>query len=151
MPETPGPVLGHVGLNVSALSRSTDFYRRAFGLEVLRISEEDGRRYAFLGRDGAVSLTLWQQSSGAFAIDRPGLHHLALRVESIEDVRIIEARLRELGATIHHGGVVPHGEGQQSGGVFFEDPDGIRLEVFAPSGAEVAEAPTAGAPTCGFF
>ena len=48
-------------------------------------------------------------------------------------------------------GVVPHGEGASSGGVFFTDPDGIRLEIYAPSGADTAPAPTQGAPTCGFF
>jgi len=44
-------------------------------------------------------------------------------------VRAAEERLRALGATIHHGGMVAHREGADSGGLFFEDPDGIRLEV----------------------
>jgi hypothetical protein len=35
--------------------------------------------------------------------------------------------------------------------VFFTDPDGTRLEVYAPSGAEGATAPAGAAPTCGFF
>ena len=34
---------------------------------------------------------------------------------------------------------------------FFTDPDGIRLEIYAPAGADTAPAPTPGAPTCGFF
>ena len=38
-----------------------------------------------------------------------------------------------------------------SGGVYFTDPDGIRLEIYAPTGAEIAPAPTKTAPTCGFF
>ncbi|MEV5257368.1 VOC family protein [Streptomyces anulatus] len=38
-----------------------------------------------------------------------------------------------------------------SGGIFFSDPDGIRLEIYAPTGADPADAPTSGAPTCGFF
>ncbi|MES2462541.1 MAG: VOC family protein, partial [Armatimonadota bacterium] len=37
-----------------------------------------------------------------------------------------------------------------SGGLFFEDPDGTRLEIYAPSGVE-GTVPTSGAPTCGFF
>lgn len=40
----------------------------------------------------------------------------------------------------------PHAEGAQSGGVFFEDPDGIRLEIYAPNGAGDQTAPTPGAP-----
>ena len=33
----------------------------------------------------------------------------------------------------------------------FEDPDGIRLEIYAPTGAGDHAAPTPGAPSCGFF
>ncbi len=50
-----------------------------------------------------------------------------------------------------HDGVVAHGEGASSGGIFFTDPDGIRLEVYAPRGAEAEPAPTGESPTCGFF
>ena len=48
-------------------------------------------------------------------------------------------------------GIVPHAEGTQSGGIFFEDPDGIRLEIYAPSGAGDRQPPSPGAPSCGFF
>ncbi|GAA0395340.1 VOC family protein [Microbispora corallina] len=142
---------GHVGLNVSDLDRSRDFYRRVFGFDVVRESDEEGRRYAFLGRDGELVLTLWQQSEGTFPTRLPGLHHLSFQVPGIEDVRRAEAVIREIGATLHHDGIVPHGEGRASGGVFFEDPDGIRLEIFAPDGAGDRPAPTPAAPTCGFF
>jgi predicted pyridoxine 5'-phosphate oxidase superfamily flavin-nucleotide-binding protein len=42
-------------------------------------------------------------------------------------------------------------EGAASGGIFFFDPDGIRLEIFTPTGADVAPAPSGTAPTCGSF
>lgn len=142
---------GHVGLNVTDLSRSTRFYREALGLEVVGESATPGKEYAFLARDGRLLLTLWRQSAGAAPTDRPGLHHLAFQVESIEQVRQAEERLRALGAVIHHGGIVPHREGADSGGLFFEDPDGIRLEICAPSGAGERAAPQGDAPTCGFF
>ena len=35
--------------------------------------------------------------------------------------------------------------------LYFTDPDGIRLEVYTPTGADTAPAPTGEAPTCGFF
>jgi lactoylglutathione lyase len=51
---------------------------------------------------------------------------------------------------MHHDGVVAHAEGSASGGVFFTDPDGIRLEIYAPTGSE-GHAPHQDGPTCGFF
>ena len=145
------PAPGHIGLNVSRLDRSIDFYRAVFGFDLIRRSDDAGRLFAFLGRDGAVVLTLWQQSDGPFAVDRPGLHHLAFTVGSLGEVREAERRLREIGARLHHDGVVAHAEGADSGGLFFEDPDGIRLEIFTPRGVAGAPAPHCDGPTCGFF
>ncbi|WP_159838198.1 VOC family protein [Nocardia sp. CY41] len=147
----PQLATGHVGLNVSDLDRSVDFYRRALGFEQLAASADDQRRWAFLGADGKLVVTLWEQSDGAFSTDTPGLHHLSFQVDSIDQVRAVERVLRELSVAFAHDGVVAHGEGVASGGIFFSDPDGIRLEVYAPSGAETAPAPSGAAPTCGFF
>lgn len=142
---------GHVGLNVSDLGRSERFYWEAFGFEATARFEEEGREFEFLARDGKLVLTLWQQSGGHFGTDRPGLHYLSFQVGSVEEVREYEERLRGLGAGFLYEGVVPHGEGTDSGGVFFEDPDGLRLEIYAPSGAGEFETPIPGTPCCGFF
>jgi catechol-2,3-dioxygenase len=142
---------GHVGLNVSDLGRAARFYQEVFGFEVTARSDEPGREYAFLAQDGELVLTLWRQSSGRAAADRPGLHHLSFRVASLDQVRELEGRLRARSAVIHHDGIVAHREGAESGGLFFEDPDGIRLEVFAPAGLFEHPAPHGAAPTCGFF
>lgn len=142
---------GHIALNVTDLARSTAFYRTVFAFDVIGERTDGEQRFAFLGQDGALVLTLWQQSTGTFVTDRPGLHHLSFEVADIEAVRRAEAVLRELDVTFAHDGIVAHGEGAASGGVFFTDPDGVRLEIYAPSGAEGAPAPTPGAPTCGFF
>ncbi|MEU7552050.1 VOC family protein [Streptomyces sp. NPDC044571] len=142
---------GHVGLNVTDLDRSLAFYRDALGFALLGEGKEDGRRFAFLGHDGELVLTLWQQADGAYVPATAGLHHLALAADTIEQVREYEARLRELGTDFAYEGVVAHREGAASGGIFFHDPDGTRLEISVPAGAENAPAPTAGAPTCGFF
>ncbi len=142
---------GHVGLNVTDLDRSTDFYAAVLGLQVQARGDDPQRRWAFLGRDGQLLVTLWQQSEGRFPTAQPGLHHLSFQVESVEEVRAVEATLRERAAQFAYDGVVPHGEGTASGGIYLTDPDGIRLEVYAPTGADGAPAPTSGAPTCGFF
>ncbi|MEU1421599.1 VOC family protein [Kitasatospora sp. NPDC005751] len=144
---------GHIGLNVTDLDRSTAFYRSVLGLELVKEGTDPERRFAFLGRDGRLVVTLWQQSAGAFATAAPGLHHLSFQVDSLDEVRAAERLLRELGAGFAHDGVVPHSEGAASGGIFFTDPDGIRLEIFTPQGVDAtgATAPTGTAPTCGFF
>ncbi|WP_226961998.1 MULTISPECIES: VOC family protein [Streptomyces] len=142
---------GHVGLNVTDLDRSLPFYTEVFQLDVAQKGQDGDRRWAFLTHDGALLITLWQQSAQGFATDRSGLHHLSFQAASIEEVREREAVLRGLGVEFAYDGVVPHGEGAASGGIFFHDPDGIRLEIFAATGAEAAPAPDAAAPTCGFF
>ncbi|WP_431910423.1 VOC family protein [Nonomuraea jabiensis] len=142
---------GHIGLNVTDLDKSREFYTRVFGFTVAGESQEDGRRYAFLTQDGTLVLTLWQQSKGRFEAACPGLHHLSFQVADLDAVRRAETVIREIGATLYHDGVVPHREGASSGGVFFADPDGIRLEIFAPDGAGDRPAPSSEAPTCGFF
>jgi catechol 2,3-dioxygenase-like lactoylglutathione lyase family enzyme len=142
---------GHIGLNVSDLARSVAFYRDIFGLGLIGEQTDGEHKYAFLGQDGDIVVTLWQQSDGEFRPDRPGLHHLSFQAPDIETVRRAEAALKEAGAELFYEGVVPHGEGAVSGGIFFTDPDGIRLEIYVPSGADAAPAPTKGAPTCGFF
>ena len=142
---------GHVALNVTDLARSTAFYRTVFAFDVLGERTDGEQRFAFLGQDGALVLTLWEQSAGTFATDRPGLHHLSFEVADIDAVRRAETVLRGLDVDFAYDGIVPHGEGAASGGVFFTDPDGVRLEIYAPTGADVAAAPTPAAPTCGFF
>ncbi len=56
-------------------------------------------------------------------------------------------KLRQLNVPLISEGIVSHGEGMASGGIYFEDPDGIRLEIYSPTGVENAPAPTADAPT----
>ena len=147
--------IGHVGLNVTDLDRSLAFYRGVLGFAVLAEGKEDDRRYAFLGDgdgdDSRPVLTLWQQAQGPYDTDRAGLHHLAFAADSIERVRQYEEALKAYGAEFAYEGVVAHREGAASGGIFFHDPDGTRLEISVPTGAEDAPVPNAEAPTCGFF
>ncbi|WP_328871403.1 VOC family protein [Streptomyces sp. NBC_00287] len=142
---------GHLGLNVTDLDRSLAFYRDVLGFSLLAEGKEEGRRYAFLGDGEQLLFTLWQQAKGPYGEGRAGLHHLAFQADSIERVRAYETALREYGVEFAYDGVVAHAEGAASGGIFFHDPDGIRLEIAVPSGAEGAPVPNESAPTCGFF
>lgn len=142
---------GHVGLNVTDLDRSLAFYRDVLGFVLVAEGKEDDRRYAFLGDGERLVLTLWQQAGEPYDGDRAGLHHLALEAESIERVREYEQALRAYGTEFAYEGVVAHREGAASGGIFFHDPDGTRLEISVPDGAQGAPVPDESAPTCGFF
>jgi len=143
---------GHIGLNVTDLDRATEFYSDIFGFQILTRSNEPGRRYAFLGSvEAGPALTLWEQSSGQFAPRMPGLHHLSFQAETVDAVREIEQHVRRRGIPLIHDGLVIHQEGADSGGIFFEDPDGIRLEVYAASGVGAHASASAEGSACGFF
>ncbi|MEU0002760.1 VOC family protein [Streptomyces sp. NPDC006314] len=143
---------GHIGLNVTDLDRSLAFYREVLGFVLLTEDKEGDRRYALLSDGGEQPvLTLWQQARGPYEGGRAGLHHLAFTADSVDRVREYETALRAAGAEFAHEGLVAHREGSASGGIFFHDPDGTRLEISVPHGAEGAPTPHASAPTCGFF
>jgi lactoylglutathione lyase len=146
----PALKTGHVALNVTDLNRSIEFYEALFDFDVLARSDDD-RAWALLGNEGVLSIALWQQSDGQFATGLPGLHHLSFEVSSVDAVREAEATLKGRGVDFAYDGIVAHGEGAPSGGVFFNDPDGVRLEIYATSGVDGHSAPVQGAPTCGFF
>ncbi|MFE1439005.1 VOC family protein [Streptomyces sp. NPDC058739] len=142
---------GHIGLSVTDLDRSLAFYRDVLGFTVTGEGKEGDSRFAFLGDGERLLLTLWEQAGQSFDPSRAGLHHLAFEADSVERVREYETALKAYGADFAHDGLVAHREGSASGGIFFHDPDGTRLEISVPTGAEEAPAPSQTAPTCGFF
>ena len=148
---SPDITAGHVGLSVTDLERSVTFYRELLGLELLGRSDEPGRRFAFLGAGAQPLLTLWEQSETAFDPRHAGLHHMAFQVAAIDALRELESELRARGIVPQYDGVVPHAEGADAASLYFTDPDGIRVEIFSPSGAAGLTAPVSGAPSCGFF
>lgn len=141
---------GHVGLNVRNLDRSIEFYTKVFELGVLAKGSEQGKEFAFLSNQGRLAITLWQQSEHEFNKTNSGLHHLAFVVPSVEEVKNAEEKLRSMSTPITYDGIVSHAAGAESGGIFFCDPDGVRLEIYTEQGVD-ANAPHGNSPSCGFF
>ena len=108
-----------------------------------RLTPADPRLWAVL------ALALVFLALAALFLAAPDLGALIYGVPAPEGAG--RTALRAIGARVHHDGIVAHAEGADSGGLFFEDPDGIRLEIFAPRGVAGAPAPHADGPTCGFF
>jgi catechol-2,3-dioxygenase len=116
--------LNHAVLFVRELDRTVDFYRRAFGFEV--ISEMAGKA-AFLRAKNSAN----HHDLGLFAtpsrtrepLGAPGLYHLAWEVPTIEDLAHAKTTLAELGALV---GESDHGATKS---LYGRDPDGNEFEV----------------------
>jgi catechol-2,3-dioxygenase len=118
--------LNHAVLYVRDARRSADFYRTAFGFEV--VQEAGDGAAVFLraaGTDNHHDLGLFSVGPAAPGPERGrvGLYHLAWQVDSIEDLAAMRDRLVEMRALV---GASDHGATKSLYGV---DPDGNEFEV----------------------
>jgi lactoylglutathione lyase len=126
---------GHIGLNVSDIDISEAFYQEVLGLRVADEFLQVPFRHASMARDGKTVLTLWEHNGAELQAPRPGLRHLAFEADSIEEVNRTKGLLENLGARWSEG-LSPHAEGSAS--IHFEDPDGVRIEVYSTDRAHRA-------------
>jgi glyoxylase I family protein len=136
--------LGHVDLVCRDLDRSLAFYAAVFrplGLEPPFVVEgERGEQIHYLRfpQSGSGSLGLRQaQDEAPFELYAPGLHHLALAVESRADVDAACAAAVEAGARVLHRPRLWPEYHPEYYATFFLDPDGFRLEVAASRDARL--------------
>ncbi len=116
--------LNHAVLFVRDLPRAVEFYKSAFGFDV--ISEMDGKA-AFLRARGSLN----HHDLGLFAssaelrppLGTPGLYHLAWEVPTIDDLAAARATLAEFGALI---GESDHGATKS---LYGKDPDGNEFVI----------------------
>jgi catechol 2,3-dioxygenase-like lactoylglutathione lyase family enzyme len=128
--------LGHVDLVCRDLERSLAFYRAVFGPlgleEPALFAGERGEQIHYLRfpRAGSGSLGLRQAlEAQEFELYAPGLHHVALAVDSRADVDAAHAAAVEAGAEVLHAPRVWPQYHPDFYATFFLDPDGFRLEV----------------------
>jgi catechol 2,3-dioxygenase-like lactoylglutathione lyase family enzyme len=136
--------LGHVDLVCRDLERSLAFYAAVFGplgLEAPFLFEgERGEQIHYLRfpAAGAGSIGLRQAVvEQEFELYAPGLHHVALAVESRQDVDGVHERVLEAGAEVLHAPRLWPQYHPAYYATFFLDPDGFRLEVAASRDARL--------------
>lgn len=118
--------LDHVGLNVTDMDRTLDFYRR-LGLTILRTSGPgaDGGRAAVL-QVGGQELNVFSRPDALApqAESATGMDHFCLAVEAASIDEVL-AHLREAGIDVARGPV----KRRDGTALFVHDPDGVRVEL----------------------
>jgi len=128
MPEIIG--FDHVYLSVSDIAKSESFYDRlvsVFGFRKSRFALHGDAHVQYYNRHFGLVI---RQARSMTPHDpyAPGLHHLCLRVDTIEDVVATATALRGAGVDATEAALHP-GYADDYWATFFNDPDGIRLEV----------------------
>lgn len=129
MPEIIG--IDHIYVAVSDLRRSESFYDRALrdalGFRKNSFTIAGDPHIQYFNRHFGYVLRPARTAS-AHDSYAPGLHHFCLRVDSADEVAEVAARLRELGIDATEARLYPE-YAPDYVATFFNDPDGIRLEV----------------------
>jgi catechol 2,3-dioxygenase-like lactoylglutathione lyase family enzyme len=84
--------------------------------------------------NGDVYIVLVEAPSGEGGIDRraAGLNHVAFEVDERREIDELTEGLRSRGVRILYPDRHPYAGGPDHYAVFFEDPDGLKVEVVAP-------------------
>jgi catechol 2,3-dioxygenase len=116
--------LGHVVLKVRDAARSRDFYTSTLGLKVAHEDLERGTVFLSFGREHH-DLALFQLATGEPpAANQPGLHHVAWRLGSFDELRAAYKELKAMGVP------VSTTEHNVTRSVYFPDPDGNGVELY---------------------
>ena len=121
--------LGHIGIFVRDLSQMVAFYQRVFGFVITDADfEGDGeRRAVFLSRSPEEhhQLVLVYRPT-AMTSGQPAVQQISFRTDSLAEVRRAYFALRA--EHLSHIDPVTHGTAWS---VYFLDPEGNRMEIFA--------------------
>ncbi|MBA4757103.1 MAG: VOC family protein [Sphingosinicella sp.] len=130
-------LIHHIDLNASDLAASKRVYGLLLGALGYTCVRDDGEcEWDIRTPQGFASIGLRQARLLAPAHERyaPGIHHLAWSVDSRAEVDRIHVLLRDAGTRILEAPALYPEYSADYYAVFFEDPDGIKLEVLnAPS------------------
>jgi catechol 2,3-dioxygenase-like lactoylglutathione lyase family enzyme len=131
MPQFTG--FSHLGLTVSDVEASKQWYADVLGWQMMMEGEEEGINFAFGFAPDGIALGLRQHAGtaegGAFTPERLGLDHASFAVASRDVLEEWVAHFEEKGVTCSPIVDAPYGAV-----LSFKDPDGIALEAFAFGG-----------------
>ena len=138
--------VSHVGMCVSNIEQSLEFYRDGLGFELVskyeidpvfgRVMEldqlEDGKSW-LISRDGITLELLWYASPEIYGdgmrgdMNRRGFTHLCVFVDDVDEVA---QRIVALGGHVHsETRTTVSGEEIKGEWVYCSDPDGVRIEL----------------------
>ena len=113
--------IDHVVLHVKDLERSRRFYKDLLGMKVNH--ESDWQSFLYLGDDTTQMVALFEMKEGEFEGPRD-MNHMAM-VSSQGTYEGIKAMLEEAGVKVS-------GRPGDPNCIYFNDPDGHRLQIIYP-------------------
>lgn len=117
--------LGHVVLKVRDAAKSRDFYTRTLGLKVAHENLEQGAVFLSFGQEHHELALFQLAAEEAPKGKEAGLHHIAWRLGSFEELREAYRELKAIGVPVE-----ATTEHNVSRSVYFPDPDGNRVELY---------------------
>lgn len=131
----PGGVFHHVELYVRDLERSAEFWGwllTRLGFEPFQEWDEGISWRSTIDPSGPY-IALVLAPDGAADLDRRsvGLNHIAFSAPAPGDVDVLTVELKARGVRVLYPDRHPYAGGPDHYAVFFEDPDGLKVEVAA--------------------
>ncbi len=136
--------VGHMGLHVPSIEEELMFLEKLGGTLTETDKMDNGTRVAFVSMDGERhhTIALFEDGeklpNGNSRMKGAGLHHIAMPVDSRNDVDKWQKELEEKGVKTAgpsiqgpKGGGLENGSGSYS--IFFQDPNGICFEIYTGS------------------
>lgn len=119
--------LGHIVLWVRDVERSKQFYTEILNFRVSDVNEKGMVFLTACGDHHTIAIAQ-TQADDAGPKGRPGLHHFAMEVESVDQLFAIREFMRRKGVQVAYEG--RRGPGSNVG-IEFSDPDGNTVELYA--------------------
>lgn len=127
MSEAPRMAFSHMGIYVADTAKMVDFYTHVLGFSVTDRAQIRGANVVFLSRNPEEHHQI-VLVPGRDPAHPSTINQISFRVISLSELRRIHARLADEAVSsltpTNHGG---------SWSVYFSDPEGNRIELFAPT------------------